>query len=194
MNLLRRLWYSFYYLSNPPWDTGITPPEVEDYVRSHPPGRALDLGCGTGTNTNYLARHGWQATGIDFVPRAIRLARRKARNLGEDVDFLIGDVTQEILKNDEFDLVLDIGCLHNLSETNRQRYFENLDRLLAPQGTFLLYGFLRDDQMRNPTGGGLSTSDLNQLGSFLELIASQEGSDRGRPSAWFTFQRSIHRS
>ncbi len=186
--------YSFYYLSNPPWDTGITPPEVEKFVNSHPPGRALDLGCGTGTNTIYLARHGWQATGIDFVPRAIHLARRKAHNLSEDVDFLIGDVTQEIPKNDGFDLILDIGCFHNLSESIRPRYFENLDRLLAPQGTFLLYGFLREDHTRNPAGVGLSSTDLNRLRSFLELIACQEGSDRGRPSAWFTFQRSIQRT
>ena len=41
-------------------------------------GRALDLGCGTGTNSIYLAQHGWETTGVDFVPRAIGIAKRKA--------------------------------------------------------------------------------------------------------------------
>src|SRR5881296_1344749 len=58
----------------PPWDTGITPPEVERFVASHAPGRAIDLGCGTGTNAVYLARHGWSAVGVRPCARYRMLA------------------------------------------------------------------------------------------------------------------------
>ncbi|TFG49883.1 MAG: class I SAM-dependent methyltransferase, partial [Anaerolineales bacterium] len=83
-----------YLLNDPPWDTGITPPEVYQFLEENSPGRALDLGCGTGTNVITLAEHGWQVTGIDYVPKAIRIARQKARRKGyqSEVKFLVGDV------------------------------------------------------------------------------------------------------
>jgi methylase of polypeptide subunit release factors len=47
-----------------------------------PAGRALDLGCGTGTDTIYLATHGWTVTAVDMVPKALALARRDATAAG----------------------------------------------------------------------------------------------------------------
>ena len=63
-----------YWRGTTPWDTNITPPEVKEFIAAAPPGKALDLGCGTGTNAITLAQHGWQATGVDFAPKAIRTA------------------------------------------------------------------------------------------------------------------------
>src|SRR5438094_9137973 len=98
----------------PPWDTGITPPEVERFVASHAPGRAIDLGCGTGTNAVYLARHGWSAVGVDFAGRAIAKARRRARDAGVSCTFFGGDVAAlEVLG--PCDLALDIGWLYSMS-------------------------------------------------------------------------------
>src|SRR5438093_13306073 len=110
--VLRRLWFSaMYWLPRPPpWDTGVTPPELERFVASHQPGRALDLGCGTGTNVVYVARHGWDAVGIDFAGRAIAKARRRARDAGVSAKFLVDDVTRLEVAG-PFDLALDLGCL-----------------------------------------------------------------------------------
>ena len=79
MNFLRRLQFNFWYFRNPPWDSGITPPELFEFIQSHPAGRAIDIGCGTGTNVITLAKIGWQVTGFDFAARAIQLAKRKAK-------------------------------------------------------------------------------------------------------------------
>src|SRR6266480_276486 len=84
-----------YRLGFTPWDSGIPPPEliaVIEGARRLPPGRALDLGCGTGTTAVYMASHGWQMTGVDFVPKAIRVARAKASVAGLPVVFLRRDL------------------------------------------------------------------------------------------------------
>jgi len=69
MNLLRRINFNLWYFRRPPWDRGISPPELFDFISKHPAGRAIDLGCGTATNVITLAQNGWQVTGIDFAPR-----------------------------------------------------------------------------------------------------------------------------
>ena len=184
----RKLFFNFRYLFNPPWDTGITPPEVVAFAASHPPGRALDLGCGTGTNAVYLAQHGWQVTGVDFIAKAIRAARTKARQAGVEVLFLVGDILRLKDVSGPFDLILDIGCLHSLAPQNRKHYAQNVSRLLDRRGTYLLYAFIKDE---GEDGPGIGRADLQQFGKQLELVEKQEGTDRGRTSAWLTWQPSI---
>lgn len=184
---LRQLFFQVYYLfRKPPWDTNITPPELVEFVANHPPGRALDLGCGTGTNAIYLAQHGWQVVGVDFVPTAILQGRQKASKAQVHIALHIGDVTR--LGNDiqgPFDLILDIGCFHNQTETGKQAYIANLRRLLAPGGTFLLYGFYH----RPGREFGIRADDLAALTQFLSLNRQEEGKGNPeRPSAWFWFQ------
>lgn len=187
MSLYKHIFYTISYYRNPPWDTGITPPEVLEFISQNPPGRALDLGCGTGVNAITLAQHGWQVAGIDFVGRAIRQARRKARQASVQVDFRQGDVTRLDDLHGPFDLALDIGCFHSLSPAGRATYAANLERLLRPQGVFLMYAFVAPP---GEVGMGLQTRDLELLERCLHLVNRNDGTDRGqRPSAWFTYQR-----
>jgi SAM-dependent methyltransferase len=188
MSFWRFLFFNLWYTRRPPWDGGISPAELLDFLNRHPPGRALDLGCGTGTNIITLAKHGWQATGVDFAWRAIWIARRKAKQAGVRANFRIGDVTHLTNLHGSFDLILDMGCFHSLPPQGRQAYRANLRRLLAPGGTFLLYSFLHESSRDGP---GLGEDDINNLSAGLELVSRQEGSDRvgGRRSAWLTFQQ-----
>ncbi|MEW6615857.1 MAG: methyltransferase domain-containing protein [Thermodesulfobacteriota bacterium] len=68
LNLSSLMFMWRYFRGQTPWDTNITPPEVMEFIQKTSPGRALDLGCGTGTNGITLARHGWKVTGVDFAP------------------------------------------------------------------------------------------------------------------------------
>lgn len=185
--MLRKLFFNLSYYQKPAWDTGISPPELLDFLRTHAPGRALDLGCGTGTNVITLARHGWQASGVDYARPAIRAARRKARQAGVQVDLRVGDVTRLGGLRGPFDLILDLGCFHSLGQPGKSAYRQNLERLLAPGGTFLLYGFFKP-----PAGGsfGLVDQDLTDLAQALRLVDRQDGFNRGgQPSAWLTYVR-----
>ena len=184
----QRIFYALMYFRKPPWDTGISPPELREHIENHAPGRALDMGCGTGTNALTLARHGWQATGVDFIPKAIQQAQRKARQAGQQVEFRLDDVTRLQGICGPFDLVLDMGCFHSLAPAGRQAYLQNLERLLAPGGTFLLYAFLRDD---NESGDrGLTEREITAIANRLELVKRVNSTERGRiPSTWLTWRK-----
>jgi cyclopropane fatty-acyl-phospholipid synthase-like methyltransferase len=192
MSFLRRWKFHFWYSQrqNPPWDTNITPPELMEFIASHPAGRALDLGCGTGTNVITLARHGWQVTGIDFAWSAIRIARRKLQQAGVSADLQVNDVTRLNGIAGPFDLILDIGCFHNLPDAGRPAYLLQLKRLLAPAGTYLLYVHFKPEAADR--GHGVVEAELKKMEAFLHLLSRQDGTDRGHHSAWLAFTQALH--
>ena len=177
-----------YWRGQTPWDTQMTPPEVMEFIAQAPPGKALDLGCGTGTNAITLARHGWQVTGVDFVPRAIRTARRKAAEAGLKIEFHTADVTDLSMLTGGYDYVLDIGCLFTLGEKERVRYAEALARLLRPQGWYMLYAWL--PRPWKGGGWGISAEEVESLlqADFTKMRMVM-GEEKGHPSAWYWFQR-----
>jgi SAM-dependent methyltransferase len=185
--MIRRLRFIWMYIRRPPWDSGITPPELHEFISNHIPGRAIDLGCGTGTNVITLAQNGWQVTGVDFVPKAIAAAKHKTKNVKAKVDLLVGDVTNLRGIEGPFDLALDIGCFHSVD--NQSAYLDELDRILAPGGHWLMYGFFKPDSQ--PSGTGLGEADLELIHARgFSLLSRTDGFDRGdRPSAWFLFQK-----
>lgn len=147
MNRARIFFGLAYLLGFKPWDSGISPPELVELVEGPSalePGRALDLGCGTSTNSRYLTDHGWDVTGVDFVPRAIRAARRKAPK----AKLLVGDVTRlaEAGVTGSFNLMLDLGCFHSLPDNRRNAYVSEAARVAEPGATLLMFAFGRKER------------------------------------------------
>ncbi len=186
--LFRRFLFHYWYFGKPPWDTGVSPPELFDFIQNHKPGRAIEIGCGTGTNTMTLVQAGWQVTGVDFAPRAIKLARHKADKAGVQAEFLVKDATNLQGLRGPFDLAFDLGCFHGIPPKGRARYLERLQQILAPGGYWLIYGFLKTEP--DQPGTGLAEWDIDKILTVLSLVWRREGLDRGdRPSAWFLFQK-----
>jgi SAM-dependent methyltransferase len=188
-SLFRRLLFHYWYFRQPPWDTGTSPPELLEFIENHIPGRAIDIGCGTGTNVITLARAGWQVTGVDFAPRAIALARRKLMDAGIQADVQVNDATTLKGISGPFNLAFDLGCFHSISQNGQLKYLEQLDRVLAEDGFWLMYGFCRTEADHASTG--LTKADIIRISSRLALISRRDGVDdtRERSSAWFLFQK-----
>jgi len=110
-----------------------------------PAGRALDLGCGTGRNALYLARHGWDAVGVEVAPYPVEVAVRKAAAQRVSVQFITGDVTKldELDVGTGFTLLMDGGCYHMIPPSRRNAYAESIGGVAAPGARLVLVGFSR---------------------------------------------------
>ena len=150
MSSRQLLFTTFYRLGFAPWDghplaqslTGL----VEGVGRAPlAPGTALDLGCGTGDNSIYLAKHGWQVTGVDYVAKAVDKARAKAAASKVAVNFARADVTRLSSEGvgENFGLIVDNGCLHGMSDEDRDAYVREVTTVAAPDARLLLVEFVR---------------------------------------------------
>jgi SAM-dependent methyltransferase len=180
----RRRWYRFVYgaayrLGLTIWERTAPPSDLVELVEgSSPsaPGRALDLGCGTGTDSIYLAEHGWDVTGVDMVPKALEIARRRAAAAGVSPRFVAGDVTRlaDLEVGGSYTLTLDFGCFHTLPEDRRESYVESVSAAAAAGATLLLYGFRRPPRFA-PIHAGVTAADVRERfsGAGWELVSAE---------------------
>ncbi|WP_433598082.1 class I SAM-dependent methyltransferase [Nocardia sp. CA-135953] len=167
--------YEMYYrLGLAFWDTfdvdrGLV--ELIEGPTALPAGRALDLGCGTGRNSVYLARHGWRVTGVDMVEEAISKAQERAR--AEEVTG-IRFVHADILKLDtddigsDFTLFVDFGCLHSVPWSARDAYAEVVTAFAAPHAVLWIWG-------REAFGEvGMTAEELTRRFPSWELVSAEK--------------------
>ena len=129
-----------FYAGPAPWD--IDKPQkpfvaVANLVTSP----VLDAGCGTGEHALFFAAHGHRVTGVDFVPEAIRRARRKAAERGLSVRFQVKDALTLGDWGEQFASVIDSGLFHVFSDDDRHRYVQGLARVVEPDGRLFLMCF-----------------------------------------------------
>ncbi|HET6541689.1 MAG TPA: class I SAM-dependent methyltransferase [Chryseolinea sp.] len=103
-------------------------------------GTALDLGCGAGVFSIYLAKSGYQVTGLDFIHKALEMASQLAKEKGALVNWVQADLLNWNSEK-KFDIILDSGCLHTISD--KEKFKENVVNWLAPGGDFILGHFGR---------------------------------------------------
>jgi SAM-dependent methyltransferase len=136
----------FYALGFTPWDGHAHVASLRELIEGTagtpglPPGAALDVGCGTGDSSIYLAQHGWHVTGVDFVPKALDKARAKAHAAGVPVDFVLADVTHLSRAGIPagYQLIVDNGCLHGMSDGDRDLYVQEITAAAAPGARLLI--------------------------------------------------------
>jgi SAM-dependent methyltransferase len=136
----------FYAIGFTPWDGHPLSTRLQELVEGTdtlPPGAALDVGCGTGDSSIYLAQHGWQVTGVDFTPKALDKARAKARGADATVNFVHADVThlRQAGINGPFQVIVDNGCFHGMSDGDRDLYVQEISAAAAPGARLLMIAF-----------------------------------------------------
>jgi SAM-dependent methyltransferase len=191
--LSQLLYRLMYWFGQAHWDTGETPPEVRETFEADGllPGPALDLGCGSGTNVIFMAQHGREAIGVDFVPSVVAQAREKARQAGLDgrARFLAGDVTRLAeLGLPPCAFALDMGCVHGLDAAGQRRYAEGLAATIIPGGRFLLYTL--DPRKEAGLAFGLAPEQVRALfAPWFEVEREARGGPWDNGSTWFWLKR-----
>jgi SAM-dependent methyltransferase len=135
------------------------------------PGRALDVACGEGRNTVWLARQGWHATGADFsaagVARAVQLAA--AGGVSDATEFVVADVVAGPLPAGPFDAV--VMAYLQLPTSERRRAVRQAAGALSQGGTLLIVGH----DTRNLTDGVGGPQDPEVLFSPQDIVDDLEG-------------------
>lgn len=101
-------------------------------------GRALDIGCGNGRNTRYLAEHGYDVVGIDISGASIRWAGELCAECAVRPAFCCCSLQDYEGTPESFDLIVDSGCFHHIKPHRRQQYLEKIQSLLREDGWYLM--------------------------------------------------------
>jgi 2-polyprenyl-3-methyl-5-hydroxy-6-metoxy-1,4-benzoquinol methylase len=187
----------FYRIGFTPWEGHPLGQGLRDLVEGTrdtaalPTGSALDVGCGTGDSSIYLAQHGWKVTGVDYVAKPLDKARAKAGAAGVSVNFARADVTQlsQAGVGTGFQLIVDNGCLHNMSQADRDAYVREVSAVAAPDARLYIVAF--------PPGGrfgvpGIDHAEMERRfarGWVLLSAGDERALDDKTPTRYYLFQR-----
>lgn len=140
----------------------------------------LDLGCGTGRNSNYLAELGNNVIGIEISKTAVNIAKERAIECGVKVDYRLGDIGENYeIKNESIDIVFDVTSSNSLDEKGRQKYLDETSRVLKNGGYFFVRALCKDgDQnaktlLKESPGSEYDTYFMKEIG-LIERVFSRE--------------------
>ncbi len=123
-----------------PWNRESPPEVLQTLIKTNKikACKAIELGCGAGNYVIYLASHGFDAVGVDISESAIEIARRSASKKGVRGKFIVADVLGDMANVQEtFDFAYDWELLHHIFPPDREKYINNVYRLLNPEGQYL---------------------------------------------------------
>ncbi|GKS57821.1 hypothetical protein YTPLAS18_13480 [Nitrospira sp.] len=185
------LFYKFQYLVGlTPWermpslpigDQAIALLDREESGREPPYGHSLDLGCGTGFWSVRLAQRGWEVTGVDIVPKAVRLARERARGAGVEVRFVEGSITALTAAGigSGFHLILDFGAVHGLPPEQVRAVSREVTAVATEDATLLMYAF--SPGRRGPLPRGISREEIEHAYSGWRITDEKAFALAGAP-------------
>lgn len=132
-------WDSRYQQQTTPWDSGLRSQELARVLDEHSiqPCRVLDAGCGSGTNSIFLAQRGFAVTGLDCSQHALDLGQEAALAAGVEVEWVCADLREWQL-SEPFDLVFDRGCFHCVRRENSSAVAVDTLAKLCHKGSHLL--------------------------------------------------------
>jgi SAM-dependent methyltransferase len=165
--------YSNTPLDQIPWNNE-TPPDILKHLvetEEIKPCKVIELGCGAGNYVIYLSTKGFDSTGIDISPTAIDIAKKSAEGRGVKCNFIAADVLGDMTEiNELFDFAYDWHLLHHIYPENRDKYINNVYRLLKPGGQYLSVCFSED----SPEFGGKEKYRKTPIDTVLYFSSEDE--------------------
>jgi ubiquinone/menaquinone biosynthesis C-methylase UbiE len=163
------------------WTDNRIPRELKEIVELHKPKTSLELGCGLGIFSSFMASQGIKAIGVDFSSVAIEKANKRVANYTDKPEYIVGDVTDLKKIDKQFDVSFDVGCFHCLDEDGQQKYVSEIHRLLKPGATHLIWAM-----DSSPSGIKLSPKYIEQtFGEHFNLDQSKFSRRRIASSHWY---------
>jgi len=133
-------WDRRYVDNNLPWDSGKPDVHLRQFVEGSQINlcKALEIGCGTGTNAIWLAKRGFEVVGMDLSPMAIKRAKVKASEAKVNCQWLTADIMKDPVPGGPFGLIFDRGCFHVFDKAQEQAQFaRRVAELLEEEGVWL---------------------------------------------------------
>lgn len=167
------------------WGDIRIPKEVKELSQTMQCGNVLELGCGIGRFSHYMALQGHQVTGIDFSPVAISKARKRlSRNL-PNMEFHVADVTALDFPEEFFDISFDIGCFHCLNREQQYMYVASLATILK-KGAFHLLWTMKS----SPNGLYSNPEHIEAIfDTHFTLTEVKKSLRRMTPSYWYLLKK-----
>lgn len=195
LNLMYRLGYT-------PWEHPVPDEALRQEIARLPSGsRVLDLGCGTGITSNWIARRGHDVVGVDVSSVALRRATHLARStgVGERSRFINAGLTKwdPVEYQHSFDLVIDVGCFVGISTYEKPIYAMKVANLVAHDGRCIVFTFA-PRMVRGAHVGIDPDAVVSLYSSFgLECVNRTDGAWGELQASWFSFahrEEAVHRS
>lgn len=123
-----------WYLSEPP-------PQLRELMGKGglPPGAAVDVGCGPGIVSNFLAEYFPLSIGLDIAPTAVMEAKERAEGEGADARYLVAEAPRLPFREGRFALVFDRGCMQAIPREEWPEYLRVVEGLLVSGGYLQLF-------------------------------------------------------
>ncbi len=183
-----------------PWDIGKADFNlIEVVTRKLIPGcKAIDIGCGTGDNSIWLAQNHFQVTGTDASEIALEKAREKASKARAQCDFMLSNFLNDRIEGAPFAFAFDRGCFHSFSsEDDRNRFAKNVAAHLEEAGLWLTLAGNADEDRKGPGPPQRTARDIvlavEPFFEILSLISTHFDSKLPNPPrAWRCLMKKRH--
>ncbi len=199
MNRAER-WDERYRTGTLPWDRKAPDANLVDIVKSYPipGGKALEIGCGTGTHAIWLAENGFEVTALDIAPTAVEMAGEKAQKAGVEIDFQVADFLAKGADIDggPFDFIFDRGVFHSrfVGKRKRELFARRVSSHLRDNGLWLsLVGCKDYDNPLSNMPRRSATEVVIPVEKYFKIISLTTGSlnpeDPETKDAWIGLYR-----
>lgn len=166
----KQYWEERYQTGDMPWEKGEPSPGLVDFIANNPNlprGTVLVPGCGTGHDARVWAKAGFQVTGMDLAPSAVRLAQERTAAAGLHAEFVQGDFLRDAA-NRQFDWLFEHTCFCAIQPQERELYQEAVTRWVKPGGSYVGVFYIIDETDGPPFG--TTRDELVKRFSAFELV------------------------